>query len=72
MVSHYSIVNIFYSYASSPRTDLRYQFYFQDIGSIIQALFQLLTLDKWDIMNRDIAKVSDPLLTNIYGIHMYV
>jgi hypothetical protein len=31
-------VNLFYNYAHSPRTDLQYQFYFKNIGSIIQVL----------------------------------
>ncbi|KAL3895475.1 MAG: hypothetical protein SGCHY_004678 [Lobulomycetales sp.] len=61
-------VNVFYSYAVSERDDLEYQFYFSNIASIMQALFQLLTLDKWDLINRDIAKVADPALTYIYVI----
>jgi len=61
-------VNVFYSYAISTMPGLVYQFYFKNIASIIQALFQLLTLDKWDMINRDLAKVADPSFSYLYII----
>ncbi|KAJ3389062.1 Cation channel sperm-associated protein 2 [Lobulomyces angularis] len=40
----------------------------RNTGSILMCLFQLLTLDKWDNVNRDLAKVTNPVLSYIYII----
>ncbi|KAJ3220425.1 Cation channel sperm-associated protein 2 [Clydaea vesicula] len=54
-------INIYYEYSISKDSSLSYQFYFQNTGSILMCLFQLLTLDKWD-------NVTNPVLSYIYII----
>lgn len=61
-------VNMFYTYTKSDKPGLIYQFYFTDVGSGLQGLFQLLTMDRWDDMNRDFAQVADPFWSYTFVI----
>ncbi|KAI9337772.1 hypothetical protein BDR26DRAFT_863523 [Obelidium mucronatum] len=66
----YSIVGVylFRNYTTSSDEGLLYKFYFMDIGQAMMTLFQLLTLDQWDPVNRDLIKETDPIWTNLYVI----
>ncbi|KAJ3085986.1 Cation channel sperm-associated protein 2 [Quaeritorhiza haematococci] len=61
-------VNFYEGYTKSTRTDLKYQYAFANLGNSMMTLFQLLTLDQWDGMNRDISKVADPVVSNVFII----
>ncbi|KAJ3031575.1 UNVERIFIED_CONTAM: hypothetical protein HDU68_002673 [Siphonaria sp. JEL0065] len=66
----YSVVGVylFRDYTVSTDTELLYKDYFMDIGQTMMTLFQLLTLDQWDTVNRDLIKETDAVWTNLYII----
>ncbi|KAJ3285822.1 hypothetical protein HDU79_007050 [Rhizoclosmatium sp. JEL0117] len=66
----YSIVGVYLyrDYTVSTDHGLLYQLYFMDIGQSMFTLFQLLTLDQWDTVNRDLIKETDSVWSNLYVI----
>ncbi|KAJ3241158.1 hypothetical protein HDU78_001977 [Chytriomyces hyalinus] len=66
----YAVVGVylFLPYTLSKNPALRYQHCFMDLGQSMLTLFQLLTLDQWDDILRDLEKESDPVWTNLYVI----
>ncbi|KAJ3337143.1 hypothetical protein HDU93_001524 [Gonapodya sp. JEL0774] len=59
-------INLFESYVRSPIPDLKYQYAWQNVGTALQMLFQLLTLDQWDAVNIDMDRAADPMLTTVF------
>ncbi|KAI8841297.1 hypothetical protein BC829DRAFT_446759 [Chytridium lagenaria] len=59
----YAIVGIYLykNWTISRVEKLVYRDSFQDIGSSFKTLFQLLTLDQWDPLNREAARFIDPI-----------
>ena len=66
----YAVVgaSIFEDYTQVQSYSLYYQDYFNTVGANLITLFQLLTLDQWDVINRSLLLVVDPVATNIYVI----
>ncbi len=61
-------VNIYRGYTKSPLAPERYYEYFDSLGSALMSLFQLITLDEWDNINRAFAKLANPVLSNFFII----
>ncbi|KAJ3413290.1 Exportin-2 [Chytridiales sp. JEL 0842] len=66
----YAVIAVFLyrPYTFSPDAHESLQKNFANIGTSLQTLFQLLTLDAWDPVNRDLYKVVDPVWSQIYII----
>ncbi|KAJ3194688.1 hypothetical protein HK101_002162 [Irineochytrium annulatum] len=66
----YSIVAVylFRPFTLSNDHGLTYKTAFADIGQSLMTLFQLLTLDQWDSINKEVLKYADPVLTELYII----
>ena len=61
------MVNLFEDYTKS-RKNINYRDYFDTFLHSLASLFQLLTLDGWDHINRDIILVIGPIWTQIFII----
>ena len=61
-------VQIFEQYTYSEEPGLLFQEKFRNIGEALLTLFQLLSLDQWYAIQRDIAKVVSPVVTGLYFI----
>lgn len=61
-------IQLFAEYTNSTRTDLLYKDYFKSVLRSSMTLFQLLTLDNWYQIQREIGTVVDPIVTSIYFI----
>jgi cation channel sperm-associated protein 2 len=59
-------VNLYTDYATSREPGLNYQDYFNTVGSSLQTLFTLLTLDLWDPLNKSFATITNPVCSYIY------
>ena len=65
----YAIVGV-YLYKPYTESPLHIQFRrsFESIGHAFMTLFQLMTLDEWDPINRDLYTVIDPVWSQLYII----
>jgi cation channel sperm-associated protein 2 len=61
-------IQLFAEYTNSTRTDLLYKDYFKSVLRSGMTLFQLLTLDNWYQIQREIGTVVNPAITSIYFI----
>lgn len=61
-------MNLFESYTKSGDTSLVYGDYWSSLGNSLMSLFQLLTLDQWDVINQELTKYSDATGTAIFII----
>ncbi|KAI8895039.1 Ion transport protein-domain-containing protein [Globomyces pollinis-pini] len=61
-------VHIFYDYVNSTASGLVYQDYFQNMTESLKTIFILLTLDQWDLININIAKISNSAVTYFFMI----
>jgi hypothetical protein len=59
-------ISLFERYTQSERSDLEYQSRFKNLPNTLVTLFQLLTLDQWYIMQRDVERVVHPALTIVF------
>lgn len=60
-------VNLYQGSAQSPLLTDRYRDYFDSIGTSMMSLFQILTLDEWDNINRSYAAVAvNAALSNVF------
>jgi cation channel sperm-associated protein 2 len=59
-------MSLFERYTQSERSDLEYQSRFKNLPNTLVTLFQLLTLDQWYIMQRDVERVVHPALTIVF------
>ncbi|KAJ3066559.1 hypothetical protein HDU98_010134 [Podochytrium sp. JEL0797] len=66
----YSIVGVylFRDYTNSTEPGLAFQYSFMDIGQSMITLFQLLTLDQWESVNKELASIVDPVYSYLYII----
>ncbi|KAI9366044.1 Ion transport protein-domain-containing protein, partial [Zopfochytrium polystomum] len=63
----YAIVGVFLykPFSESPEFE-EYRGYFENIGNALRSLFQLLTLDQWDPINRELSHFVDSVWSQLY------
>ncbi|KAJ3327410.1 Cysteine protease atg4b [Blyttiomyces sp. JEL0837] len=66
----YAVVGVFLyrPYTLAKDDTLHYHYFFSNIGTSLMTLFQLLTLDQWDEINREVAKYVDRVWSQLYII----
>ncbi|KAI8926773.1 Ion transport protein-domain-containing protein, partial [Entophlyctis helioformis] len=66
----YAIIGttLYEEYSRSSMKGLVYQDYFNNVKATLVTLFQLITLDQWDVIDKNMLKAVNPVLSEIYII----